>query len=153
MKRRIGAYLGDRYLLDRGVVGECSAADKLRYRLSPPGKRTVGSKELEELQTDVGPAGGAILALPAFRHGNGQDMIARGNARHAWPDVHDDTGSLVPQYDRVGIHGHRSIDQMVVRVAQAARLDLDQHLALARPGDLDFIDLEGAVRPEANRGA
>ena len=153
MKGRIGADLRNRYLLDRGVVGECSAAEKLRYRVSPTGEWTVGSKELEELQTEIGPAGGAILALPAFRHGNGQDMISRGNARHAWPDVHDDTGTLVPQYDRVGIHGHRSIDQMVVRVTQAARLDLDQHLTLARPGDLDFIDLEGAVRPEANRGA
>ena len=79
-------------------------------------------------------------------------MIARGNARHAWPDVHDDTGSLVPQYDRVGIHGHRSVDQMVVRVTKAARLDLDQHLALARPGDFDFIDLEGAAQPDADCG-
>jgi hypothetical protein len=152
MKRRIGADLGDRDLLDDGVVGECSAAEKLRYRLPPPGKRTVGSKELQELQTEIGPAGGAILALPAFRHGNGQDVIAGGDARHAWPDFHDDTGSLVPQYDRVGIHGHRSVDQMVVRVTKAARLDLDQHFALARPGDLDFIDLEGAVLPHTDCG-
>src|SRR6266702_7664208 len=152
MKRRIGADLRDRYLLDRGVVGERAAAEELRYRLSPQGKRTVRGKELQELQTEVGPAGGAILALPAFRHGDGQDMIARGNARHARPDVHDDTGPLVPQYDRVGIHGHRSIDQMVVRVTQAARLDLDQHFALARPGDLDLIDLEGAVQPDADCG-
>jgi hypothetical protein len=42
---------------------------------------------------------------------------------------------------------------MVVRVTQAARLDLDQHLALARPGDLDFIDLEGAVQPDADCGS
>ena len=100
MKGGIRANFGDRYLLDRGVVGECSAAEKLRYRVSPTRERTVGSEELEELQTEVGPAGDAILALPAFRHGNGQDMIARGHARHAWSDFHDDTGSLVPQYDR-----------------------------------------------------
>ena len=79
-------------------------------------------------------------------------MIARRNARHPWPDLHDDTGSLVPEYERVGIHGHRSIDQMVVRVTQTSRLDLDQHLALARASDLDFIDLEGAVQPDADRG-
>jgi hypothetical protein len=77
-------------------------------------------------------------------------MIAGRNARYARPDFHDDTGSLVPQYDRVGKQGHRSIDQMVVRVTEAARLDFDQHLALARPGDVDFIDLEGAVRPMAD---
>jgi len=78
-------------------------------------------------------------------------MVAGSHCRHTRPHFHDDAGSLVPNHQRVGEQGRRSIDLTVVRVTQAGRLDFDQHLALARSRHLDFINLEGAVRPEADR--
>jgi hypothetical protein len=42
---------------------------------------------------------------------------------------------------------------MVIGVTQAARLDLDQHLALTGTCDLDLIDLEGAVLRNADGGS
>jgi len=77
----------------------------------------------------------------------GKDMVARGNCRHTRPDFHDDAGSLMPQHDRVGEQGHRSIDLTVVSVTQAGRLDFDQHLALAGTRHLDLIDLRGRFGP------
>jgi hypothetical protein len=79
-------------------------------------------------------------------------MIARGDARYPGSHLYDDTGPLVSQYERVRVHGHRSIDQVIVRMTQTGSLDLDQHLALARAGDLDFIDLEGLIQPDADCG-
>ena len=54
-------------------------------------------------------------------------MVADGHARHAVTDRLDDAGALVPEHCRTA-RGRRPVDRVLIRVANTARVDPDEHL-------------------------
>jgi hypothetical protein len=69
-------------------------------------------------------------------------VIAGLQRRHAAADIHHDTRALVPEDHRKQAFGIRAGARELVGVAHAARFDLDQHLAVARPIQIDRGDFE-----------
>ena len=65
-------------------------------------------------------------------------MIADRDAAHAPPDRFDDAGSFVPEHRRAACLG-RAVDRVLIGVADAARLDPDEHLARPRFGKLELL--------------
>src|SRR5690606_14420894 len=50
---------------------------------------------LADRPADIGPSAQTILAFTAFRHVEGDHMVARPHAAHAGADLGDDTGPLM----------------------------------------------------------
>ena len=69
-------------------------------------------------------------------------MIALLHARHARADVDDDARALVAEDRREEPLGILARERVLVGVADAGRLDLDEHLALLRPLEVDRLDRE-----------
>ena len=123
-----------------------------------PGERRLGQHVLGEAAVDgvarvlrVGaerlPSGGAELTGTACptepRHRNAIAFVQIG---HAGPDAGDDADALVPGYERrSGLDRPVTTRRMDVRVAEPGRLDLDQHLPVARLGGGDLLDHQRAV--------
>jgi hypothetical protein len=99
----------------------------------------------------VGLAAQAELALAAFRRVQRNDMVAGLQPRHL--ALQHDARALVAQHGgeqafRVGA-GQRE----VVGVADAGGLDLDQHLAVARPLQVQGLDAQRGAGLPGNGGA
>ena len=101
----------------------------------------------------VGFFGQAIIALAAFRGVERNDVIALLERRHARgrfprrsPRLHgpecSGTGPRNPARHRVGIG-----------MTETGRLDLDEHLAVPRPLEVDLDDLERFLSFECDSGA
>ena len=79
-------------------------------------------------------------------------MVARLHRRDARPDVDDDAGALMAEDRREQALRIGAGEREVVGVADAGRLDLDQHLAGLRPVELDGHDLERLARLDGDCG-
>ncbi|MNE81220.1 hypothetical protein D3C80_1778530 [compost metagenome] len=80
-------------------------------------------------------------------------MVADGQARHARPDLDHHARAFVAENAREYALGVQTVQRIGVSVADARRLDLDQHLARARPLQIDLDDLERAFGFERDGGA
>ena len=69
-------------------------------------------------------------------------MIARLHARDARADLAHDARAFVPEDRGKEPFGIRARARELVGVADARRLDLDEHLAGLRPFELDVLDDE-----------
>src|SRR3546814_12454276 len=65
---------------------------------------------------------------------------------HSGADLLDDTGELMPEQGGQR-HAEIAFRHVQIGMAQARRLDLDQHLAPSGPVDLDALDLECSGDP------
>jgi hypothetical protein len=101
----------------------------------------------------IGLAREARRTLPAFRRVERDDVVALLHAGHARPDVDDDAGALMAEDGGEQPFGVGAGERELVGVADAGRLDLDQHLAGFRPVELDLGDLERLGLLECDRGA
>src|SRR5271169_3813322 len=76
-------------------------------------------------------------------------MIPFGEARHPVPDIDDNAGAFVAEDRRKQPLGVSARQRELVGMADAGRLDLDQHLAVLWAVELDRLDrqlLSGLVR-------
>jgi hypothetical protein len=91
-------------------------------------------------------------ALPAGEHGWDENPLARLEVGHVHPDLLDDARGLVAQHDgRLLERGHPVLEVVQVRVARAARGDLDEDLVRPDLRDGDVLDLEAALGTVKNR--
>src|ERR1700737_788451 len=93
-----------------------------------------------DLLAEIGLAAEAVLALAAFRRVEGDDVIALLEAGDAGTDVDDDAGALMTEDGGKQPLGIGAGERVLVGVADARRLELDQHLAGARPVELHGLD-------------
>jgi hypothetical protein len=80
------------------------------------------------------------------------DVVAGRDRRHAGADLLDDARALVAEYHGQRVRRHAR-NHVPVAVADAARLDADEDLAVARGGQLDLLDAEGLSDPPEDGGA
>ena len=66
---------------------------------------------------------------PAFGRVERDDVVARLDAGHARPDIDDDARALMAEDRRERPSGIGAGERELVGMADAGRLDLDQHLA------------------------
>ena len=138
VERRVVADLRQRDLGNDDVVRERRRAHVVQDRLAVEREaaRAVGHQALAlgraDLLAEVGLARQAELALPAFGRVERDDVVVLGQRRHARADVDDDARALVAEDRREQALGVVAREREPVGVADAGRLDLDQHLAGAR---------------------
>ena len=77
-------------------------------------------------------------------------MIAERELPNAGSDFANHSGKLVTQYRRKR-QTEVCYRKMVIRMTQAGRLDLDQHLPPFRLTNLDLFDLKSAIQCVQNR--
>ena len=138
-------------LVDHGVGGEGAEADHGRDVLSPsvmphrPIELLAGHENAADI-AQVRVSGGAGRTLPARGNEAEHHVVARSEARHAWPHLLNHPGALVSadhgQRDR-----HVAGKQMLVRVAHARGRQLDEDLALLGWVELDGLDAPGFTIP------
>jgi hypothetical protein len=95
-----------------------------------------------DCRAEIGLAGKARGALPAFGRIERNDVIALLHARDSRSDIDDDTGTLVTQNGGEQAFGVGPGERELVGVANACRLDLDQNLPGLGTIKLDICDLE-----------
>ena len=130
--RRAHVVVDDPVLAERkpaGAVGHHALALGLANRLA-----------------QIGLAGGAVLALTALRRIQRDHVVALAKRRHARPHVDDDAGTLVAQNRREQAFRICAGQGERVGVADAGRLDLDQHFAGPRSVEIDGLDAERHTR-------
>ena len=101
----------------------------------------------------IGLARQAGRALAAFGRIERDDVVAlldRGDAR---ADVDDDAGALMAEDRRKQAFRIGARQRELVGVADAGRLDLDQHLAVARTVEVDLHDLQRLSGGDGDCGA
>jgi hypothetical protein len=77
-------------------------------------------------------------------------LLQRGDA---WADIDDDTGAFMAEDGREQAFRIGARQRELVGVADAGRLDLDQHFAGARPVQLNGHDFEWLASLHGNSGA
>src|SRR3546814_6082406 len=80
-------------------------------------------------RAEIGLVRGAALALAAFRCVQRNHVIAFLQAFHVGTDVDDDAGALVAEDRREDAFRVGAGQRVLVGMADAGRLDLDQHFA------------------------
>src|SRR4029079_7916336 len=84
----------------------------------------------------------ARLTLAAFRRVERDHVVALLQRHHARPDIDDDARAFMAEDHREQPLGIAAGARELVGVADARRLDLDQHLAELRPLEIDGFDDE-----------
>ena len=135
VERRVLADLGHRDFRQHGEVGEGRAAHVVVDHLLADGKAAgpVGHDALALGRANRGAQVGLLreagFALAAFRRVERNDVIALLDRGDAGPDIDHDARAFMAENDREQSFRIRSGAREFVGVADAGRLDLDQHLA------------------------
>src|SRR6185312_8546806 len=156
LEGRILADLRERDLRQYRVVGEGRAAHVMMNHLAADREAAgaVGHHALALCRPDgraeVGLARQAGLALPALRRVEGNDVIALLEGGDARSDINHDSRALVAED-----HGEeplrvRARAGELVRMADPARLDLDQHLPRLGTLQIERRDFERLARRICN---
>src|SRR5690606_7007974 len=101
---------------------------------------------------EIGLPRQAGRALAAFRRVERDDVVALAEAGHARADLDHHAGALVAENRREEPLRIGAGERELVGVADAGRLDLDEHLEGLRPLELDGGDLERLSRLEGDGG-
>ena len=143
---RVLADLGQRDLGHDRVVREGRAAHVVMDGLAAI-RKAAGAVRHQSLalrgadgRAQVGLARGAALALAALRRVERDDVIACFQRPDAGADVHHDARAFVAEDRREQALRIGAGERVLVGVADAGGLDLDQHLAGLRPLELDRVD-------------
>ena len=156
---RVLADFSHRDLGQDGVVREGRAAHIVGDGLTLVGKAAgaVGHDALAlgaaNGGAQVGLAAQARLTLAAFRRVQRNDVIADRDRGHARPHFDHHARALVPQDRGEDALGVQPVQRIGVGMADAGGLDLDQHLAGARPLQIDLDDLQRTFGLEGDGGA
>ena len=154
VERRVLADFRHRDLRQHGEIGEGRAAHIVMDLLAADreARRAVGHHALALGRADrgaeIGLARQAGRAGAAFRRIERNDVVALLDRGHAGTDIDDDAGALVAEDRRKQSLRIGARQRELVGVADAGRLDLDQHLAGARAVELDgrhFQRLAGRI--------
>jgi hypothetical protein len=95
----------------------------------------------------------AVFALAAFRRVERNDVIALFDAGDARPDIDHDAGALMAENAGKPPFAIQSGQGVGVGMADAGRLDFDQHLSRPRAVQLDGFDAQRFTSLERHRGA
>jgi hypothetical protein len=151
LERRVLADLGHRDLGQHGEVREGRTAHVVKDRLAlvREAAGAVGHQPLALRGADrgaqVGLAREARLTLTALGGVERDHVVARFDRGHPRPDLADDPRPLVAEDAREDALGIEPVQCVGVGVADAGRHDLDQHLAVLRPFEIELDDLERLV--------
>jgi hypothetical protein len=154
---RVLADLRERDLRQHGEVREGRAPHVMEDRLAVERKAAAAVRHQAfalrrpDRRAKVRLARQARLALPALGRVERNDVIALLERRDAGPDVDDDARAFVPEDRREESLRVRAGAGVFVGVADARGLDLDQHLACLRSGQVDHLDGQGGSRLVRNR--
>src|SRR5438094_1416336 len=146
VERRVLADLRQRDFGHHGVVGESRSAHVVEELLAPEREAAAAvwhhALPLRHAYrlAQVGLAGEAVFALPAFGSVEGNDVIAFFHARDSRPHLGHHACALVSENRREQALGVGARARELVGVADAGRLDLDQHFARLRPLQLHGLD-------------
>ena len=157
VERRVVADLRQRDLRQHGEIRERRAAHVVMERLAAERKAAgaIGHQALAlrraDRRAEVGLARQARLALPALGRVERNHVIALLERRHAGADVDHDARALVAEDRRKEALRIRAGARVFVGVADAGRLDLDQHLARLGGSEIDRLDGEGCPCLVRNR--
>src|SRR5215210_4249659 len=146
VERRVGADLGQGDLGHHGEIGKGRAAHVVMHHAAVIGKTAgaVGHHALAlggaDFLAEIGLGIEAVFTLATLGRVKRDDMIVpfqRGDARAKLAHY---PGALMAHDGRKQTFGIRPGDGELIGVADAARLDLDQHLARFRPLEVEFDD-------------
>src|SRR5713101_6783695 len=149
---RVLADLGERDLGDHGVVGERRGAHVVEEVLAPEREAAaaVGHHAFPLRDTyrlaQIGLAAQAVFALPAFGGIERNDVIAFFHAGDSRARVDHHARALVAENRREQALGVGTRAREFVGMADAGRLDLDQHFAGLRSLQLHGLDGEWCAR-------
>jgi uncharacterized protein (DUF885 family) len=97
--------------------------------------------------TATWPAAFAFVAFAARTLPTEDDPVAFRESLHALADALDRACTFVAEQHRELVTPARLLDHVQVAVADAARLDADEHLAVAGLVDVDLLDADDARFP------
>src|SRR5205823_3660621 len=138
VERRLARDLRERDLRHHRVLREGRRAHEVADRLAVAGKarRAVGEEALPlplaDREAEVRPLVAAVQALAALRREERDDVIARLDGGDALADALDDARALVPEHRRRVARRVGPGGGVEVGVADAARDEPDERLALVR---------------------
>src|SRR3954469_6596835 len=155
VQRQVLVHLHARRLVDHRPLAEraehAHAADVLALLVEA--ERLVGHAAVHDQRAQVAQvllAGGAPAAASAGWDERADDVVALLDARHPGAALLDDPGALVAADD--GEAGHDvTVAQVLVRVAEAGRLEADQHLVVLGVVEIEFDDLPVAAQLPQHR--
>src|SRR5438552_7444254 len=146
VERRVFADLGERDLGHHRVVGESRGAHVVeevlaaeREAAAAVGHQAFALRDAYRL-AQVGLAGETVFALPAFGSVERNDVIAFFHARDPRAGLDHDARALVAENRREQTLRVGPRAREFVGMANAGRLDLDQHFAGLRPLQLHGLD-------------
>src|SRR5690606_9686163 len=158
VERRLRVDLGDGDFGQDGEVGEGRAAHVMEDALAADreARGPVGHQALPLGGADRGVQIGVVRqarrALAAFGRVERNDVIALAYRGHARSDIDHDAGAFMAESGRDDALRVVAGQGELVGVADAGRLDLDQHLAGLRSLQVDLHDLERLARPDGDGG-
>ena len=123
--------------MEDGLAIQAEAAGAVRHQALALGTA--------DLLAEVGLLGQAELAVAAFGRVKRDDVIALLQRGHARAHVHHDAGTFMPEDGREDAFGIGAGQGVVVGVADARGLDLDQDLAEPGAVQVDRLDGEGGI--------
>ena len=159
VERRVLADLRQRDLRQHGEVGERRGAHVVHHRRATAGEPAgaVGhhapALRGADRHAQIALAAEAIFALPAFRRVERDDVIALFHAGHAGADIGHDAGAFMAEDRRENAFGIAAGQREFVRVADAGRLDFDQHFAGARTFEVHGFQAERLAGLAGHGGA
>ncbi len=159
VERRVFANLRHRDFRQHGEIGEGRAAHVVVnfFAVGREARGAVGHHALAlsaaDRRTEVGLARQAGRTLPAFRCVERDYVIALFDRRDARADVNDDAGALMAQDRGKQPFGVGARQGELVGVADAGRLQFNQHFARTRAVELNGGDFEGLAGRIGHRGA
>src|SRR6185312_4876330 len=148
LERRILANLRERDLRQHGVVGESRAAHIVVDHLAADREAAGAIRHYTlalrrpDRRAEVGLARQAGLALPALRRIERNDVIALFQRGDAWSDIDHDSRALVSEDHREEALRVRTRAGELIRMADPARLDLDQDLPALGTVQIERHDFE-----------
>ncbi len=154
---RLGVDLRHRDLRQHRVVGEGRAAHVVEQRLAVE-REPAAAVRHQPLAlgganglAQVGLGVQAVFALAAFGRVERDHMIAGRHRGHPRADLDHHARALVAEDGGKQPLGIVARQGEGIRVADAAGLDLDEHLARARPLEVDVTDFQGFAGAERDR--
>src|SRR4051812_24711143 len=128
------------HVVQDGLAADAEAAGRIGHQ--------AAALRPADLLAEIGLPRQAELALPAFGRVERDHVVVDRDARHAGTDLAHDAGTLVAEDRREEPFRVGARQRVVVGVADAGRLHLDQHFAGARALEVDGLDRErGAGLP------